>query len=141
MLVGLLLHLGSSFVQHTLHKLNCLLHACNLVRNRCNRTISHLAHSMFQGQHWFATIHNVCRYEARCSTFGGVKCELREWQCRIPATLACSDQTAKNLLNASVEPLSLPICLRMMSRGHVQLHPQSTSQCFPETRSETWIAI
>ena len=141
MLVSLLLHLGSSLVQRTFDKFDSLLHACNLVRNRCNRTISHLAHSMFQGQHWFATKHNICRCEARCSTFGGVKCELCQWQCRIPATLACSDESAEHLLNASMEPFSLPIRLRMMSRGHVQLYTQCPSQRFPESRSEARITI
>lgn len=58
-----------------------------------------------------------------------------------PCLPSLHDIGAKHLLQDSVSPLGLPICLRMVSRGHREPRPNYLHERGPKCRCETWISV
>ena len=96
---------------------------------------------MVQGSaHLLAKNHLISR-KTCCSMYCIVNSKSSLLQNSIPIIQHRANSTTQNLLHRAVEPLRLPISLRMIRTWHCNFTIQQTHKRCPKPRSEPWIPI
>ena len=141
MLIGIPSRSSSSVIDVGPDLLPNLSPRANHIINTLDLHVRQLAQRMVKWERWLST-----KYNSEGS-FGGsgmnrtVQSKLTLWQTQVPVPLVRANKAPQYLLNATVKPLALPICLRMIRCRHCYLTVKQRHETCPEQTGEPGISV